>query len=184
MGKKKSAERISSSRQPARSTWPPLELGHRQNHPQGRAAVGNQIHHGDGVQLHGQHLHGDFPELLRLFLHLLLLKAVRLVDFQGGQPLQVLQEGVAQGGVLPPVFGEQLLGPPLHRHNGGGNQRHAEEQHQRRREVHKAEHAKQRQGRQHGVKELGQVRAEIRLQLVHAPPQPPAPPPRCSHRSW
>ena len=146
----------------------PLKLGHRQNHPQGRAAIGNQVHDGDGVQLHGQHLHGDFPELLRLLLHLLLLKAVRLVDFQSGQPLQVLQEGVAQGGVLPPVFGEQLLGPPLHRHNGGGNQRHAEEQHQRRREVHKAEHAKQRQGRQHGVKELGQVRAEIRLQLVHA----------------
>ena len=40
---------------------------------------------------------------------------VRLIDLQRRQALQIFQERVAQRGVLPPVLGEQLLGPGLHR---------------------------------------------------------------------
>ena len=147
---------------------PGPELAHRKDDAQRRPAVGHQIHDGDGVELHGQHLHGDLPKALGLLLHLLLLAAVGLVDLQGGQALQVLQERVPQGGVLAPVFGQELLGPPLYRHNGQGDQGHAEEQHHRRRETDRGQHGKQGQGRQHGVEELGQVRAEIGLQLVDA----------------
>ena len=113
-------------------------LGHRQNHAQGRSAVGDQIHDGHGIQLHGQHLHGDLSELFRLPVHLLIFVVVRLVDFQSGQSLEILQEGVAQGSILPPVFGQKFLGKGLHRRDSHRNQRHAEQKHRRRRQIHKA----------------------------------------------
>ena len=143
------------------------KLGSRQNRPQGRAAIGDEVHDGDGVELHGQHLHGDAPELLGLAVHLLLLVCVGLVDFQSGETLEVFQKAVTQGGVLAPVFGQQLFGPPLHRHNGGGDQGHADQQHQGRRQAHKGQHPEQGERGQHGVKELGQISAEIGFQLVH-----------------
>ena len=59
-------------------------LRHRHNHPQRRPAVGNQIHNRDGVELHGQHLHGDFAKLLGFHIHLFVFEFVRLVDFEGG----------------------------------------------------------------------------------------------------
>ncbi len=148
--------------------FPSPKLGHRHDDSQRRAAVGNQVHDGDGVQLHGQHFHGDFAEFLRFLVHFLILEAVRLVDFQGGQALEVLQKGIPQRRVLAPVSGQQFLRPGLDCRYGHGNQRDADQQHHGGGDVHKAEVPEQGQGRQHGVKELGQIRAEVGLQLIHA----------------
>jgi len=118
------------------------QLRGRQNDAQRRAAIGDDVHDADGVELHGQYLHGDFAELLGFHVHFFVFELVRLVDFESRQPLQVFQESVAQRRVLPPVFGEQLFCPGLHCGNGYGNQWHANEQHNSRRDIHKAEHRK------------------------------------------
>ena len=144
------------------------EAGQRHDHARRRAAVGHQIHDGDGVELHGEHLHGDAAELLGLLVHLLILKPVGPVDFEGGQPLQIFQKGIAQSGVLGPVAAEQLFGPGLHRRDGDGDEGYTNQQHQRRRHIHKAEHHEEGERRQQGVKELGQIGAKVGFQLVHA----------------
>ena len=95
------------------------------------AAVGHQVHQGDRVQLHGQHPHGDFAEALGFGVHLFVLPAVGLINFQGGQSLNVLQKAVAQRGVLAPVACQQLFGKLLHRHDGHGDQRHTAQQNDR-----------------------------------------------------
>ena len=82
----------------------PTILGHSQDDPQRRSPISHQVHDGDGVELHGQHLHGDLSKTLGLLVHLLLFEGVRLVDFQGRQPLEVLQKCVPQRGILPPVL--------------------------------------------------------------------------------
>ena len=147
---------------------PRRQTAHRQHHAGRRAAVGDQVHDGDGVELHGQHPHGDPAEGLGLGVHLLVLALVGLVDFQGGEALEIFEKGIPQGGVLAPVAAQQLFGPSLHRHDGRRDQRHTDQQHRRRGQVDGRQHRKQRQRRQHGVEELGQILAEIDLQLVHS----------------
>ena len=79
-------------------------LRRRHDNAKRRTAVGDEIHDRDGVELHGQHLHGNLSEFLRLPVHLLIFEAVRLIDLQRGQPLQIFKESVAQRRVLSPVF--------------------------------------------------------------------------------
>ena len=93
---------------------------------------------------------------------------VRLINFQGGQALQVFQKAVAQCGVLAPVAGQQLFGKGLHQRNGHRDQRHADQQHHRRRKADGGQHAEQGQRGQQAVKELGQIRAEVAFQLLGA----------------
>ena len=100
------------------------------------------VHHDDGVELHGEHLHGDGAEALRLLVHGLMTRGVSPVDLEGGEALEVLQEAVAQLGVLVPVLAQYVFGHLLHRHDGRGNQRHAEQQHGRRRHAHGRHHGK------------------------------------------
>ena len=76
---------------------------HRADDAKARTAVSHQVHQCHRVQLHGEHLHGDLAEALGLRIHLLVLPAVGLINFQGGQALNVLKEAVAKGGVLAPV---------------------------------------------------------------------------------
>ena len=147
---------------------PARVLRHGHDHAERRAAVGDQVHDRDRVELHRQHLHRDPAELLGLHVHLVVLEAVRLVDLQRRQPLQVLEEGVAQRGVLPPVLRKQLFRPGLHGGDRDRDQRHAHEQHDRGRHIDETEEREQRERRQHRVKELRQIRAEIRLELVDA----------------
>ena len=90
-----------------------------------------------------------------------------LIDLQRRQALKIFQKGVAQRGVLSPVLGKQLLGPGLHRGDGDGDQRHADQQHDRCRNVDEAKHGKQRQRREHRIEELRQVCTEIGFQLIH-----------------
>ena len=144
------------------------EPGHRQDHAQGRAAVGDEIHDGDGVELHSQHLHGDAAEMLGLFVHFPVLEFICLINFCSGQALQVFQEGIAQGGVLAPVFGQQLFGPPLDGRDGHGDQGHADQKHQCAGKIHEAQNGKQGQRRQHGVEKLGKILSKVGLQLVDA----------------
>ena len=80
------------------------QLNHGQGDAQSGAAVGHQVHDGDRVELHGEHLHGDAAEGLGLTVHLLVAGLVGLVDLQGGQTLEIFQKGVPQGGVLAPVL--------------------------------------------------------------------------------
>ena len=101
---------------------------HRTDDAKARTAIGHQVHQCHRVQLHGKHLHGDLAEALGLRIHLLVLPAVGLINFQGGQALNVLKEAVAKGGVFAPVVRQQLFGKLLHCHNGHGDQRHAAQQ--------------------------------------------------------
>ena len=144
------------------------ELGRCHNNPQRCAAIGNQIHNGDGVQLHGQNLHGNLTKLFCLPIHFIVLESVCLINFQGGKSLQIFKEGVAKGSILPPVFREQLLCPRLHCCNGNGDHGHADQQHNGRWNVHKAQHEKQGQWCQHGIEKLRQVGAKVGFQLIHA----------------
>ena len=138
-------------------------LGHREDHSQGSPAVSDEVHDGNGVELHGQHFHGDFSKLLGLPVHLFLLKPVGLIDLQRGQPLEVFQEGIPQRRVLPPVTGQQLFGPTLHRHNGHRNQRDADQQHHRCREADWGQHHKEGHRCQNGIEQLGKIGTKVGL---------------------
>ena len=132
------------------------------------ASQGHDVHHNDGVELHGEHLHGDGAEALRLLVHGLVARGVRLVDLEGGEALEVLEEAVAQLGVLVPVLAQDALCHLLHRHDGHGDERHAEQQHDRRGQAHGRHHRKQRHRRQHGIEELREVLAKVGLKLLAA----------------
>lgn len=133
-----------------------------------RAAVGDDIHDGDGVELHDEHAHGDAAELLGPLVHLALPQPVGPVDLEGREPLQVLEEGVAERRVARPVPGEQALRPGLDGGDGDGDERHADEQHRRGEGAHRREHREEREGRKQGVEELREVGAEVGLELVDA----------------
>ena len=139
-----------------------------EDHTQRCTAIGNDIHDRNGIELHGQDLHGDLTKLLRFLVHDVVAQAVRLIDLQRGQPLQILQKGIAELRVLPPVARQELFCPCLHRRNGDRDQRNAHQQHDRCRYIDKAQYGKERQRREHGVEKLRQIRAEIRLELIHA----------------
>ena len=161
--------RQQDNKQTARQIHVPRpQLGSRQNHPQSSASIGNDIHDGDGIELHGQHLHGYLAEMLALLVHFPVLHFVRLINLGGGQPLQIFQEGITQSGILPPIAVEQFLRPPLNHHNGHRNEGHAHQQYGGAGQIYKAQHRKQGQRGQHGIKELGQIRAEVSFQLLHA----------------
>ena len=140
----------------------------RENNAQRRTAVGDDVHDRDGVELHGQDLHGDLTKLLRFLVHDVVAQAVRLIDLQRGQPLQILQKGIAELCILPPIARQELFCPCLHRRNGDRDQRNAHEQRKCSRHIDKAQHGKERQRCEHGVEKLRQIRAEIRLELIHA----------------
>lgn len=72
-----------------------------EDHAQRRAAIGDDVHDRDGIELHGQDLHGDLTKLLRFLVHDVVAQAVRLIDFQRGQSLQILQKGIAELCILP-----------------------------------------------------------------------------------
>ena len=167
-GKKKVRRKQDDEQTPGQGDAARRILGGRHDNAQRRAAVGDQIHDRNGIELHGQHFHGDLAEIFRLFVHFLLFELVRLIDFQRGQPLQVFQKCVAHGRILAPVFGQKLLRPALHRHDSHRNQRHADQQHRGAGQIDKAENGKQRQRREHGAEKLRQIGPEVGLQLIDA----------------
>ena len=93
---------------------------------------------------------------------------VRLIDLQRGHALEVFQKAAAQRGVNVQILFHQALGDLLYHHDGHRDQRHADEQHKACLEVYKAQQAKQGQRGQEAVEELGQIAAEVGLQLLHA----------------
>ena len=119
-----------------------LKLDQRDRDAQRRAAKRDQVHDGDRIELHGQHLHRDPAELLRFLPHDFLPRLIRLIDLQRDQPLQVLQKMIAQRSILSPITREQLLGERLHSSDGHRDQRHANQEHQRRLPVQRACHGK------------------------------------------
>ena len=147
---------------------PARQLRHRHHHAQRRAAIGDNIHDGDGIELHRQHLHRDLPEILGGGVHLLMALFIRLIDLQRRQTLQILKERIAQRGILAPIAGEQFLCPRLHRRDGDRNQRHADKQHDRRAQADRRKRRKERHRREHRIKKLRQVCAEVSFQLIDA----------------
>ena len=113
------------------------ELRKSHDHPHCCPAVGDDIHHAGGVELHGQHLHGDPPEPLGFLVHLRRFHLIRTVDLQSSQSLEVFKEAVSQFRVYTPVFVQQPLRDLLHRHDGDRDQRHADQKHQARLPVYK-----------------------------------------------
>ena len=57
-------------------------LRRRQDNPERRAAVGDEIHDRDRVELHDENLHRDFMEFFRLFVHLGVFKFVCLINLE------------------------------------------------------------------------------------------------------
>ena len=102
-----------------------------------------QIQNRQDCKVNGQHLHGDLAEMLGLLIHFLVLEFICLVDFCGGQTLQILKESIAQRSVLSPVFAQQLLGLPLDHHDGHRDHRNTDQQHDGGREADKTQHRKQ-----------------------------------------
>ena len=107
-----------------------------------RAAVGDEVHDRDGVELHRKDLHRNLAELFGLDVHLIIFEGVGLIDFQGRQALQIFKKRVAERRVLPPVFREQLLRPGLNHSNRNGYHRHTYQKHNGRRYIHKAKYNK------------------------------------------
>ena len=140
----------------------------RHGHAGHGAAEGHDVHHDDGVELHGEYLHRDHAEVLGLLVHGLVARLVGLVDLEGREALEVLEEGVAQLGVLVPVLAEDALGDLLHEHDDHGDERHAHEQHHGRGQAKRRHHEEEGDGREHGVEELGQVLAKVGLELLAA----------------
>ena len=133
-----------------------------------RAAEGEQVHDGDGVQLHAQKAHGGAAEALGLVVHALVRPPVRLVDLEGGEALDVLEEPAAEIGVRAPVALHDALGDLLDGHDGRRDEGHAREQGHDRRQGQGRQAGEQGERGQHRVEELRQVRAEIALQLLDA----------------
>lgn len=144
------------------------KLFSRHGNAQRRAAVGDDVHNDDGVQLHRQDFHRHLAEMLGLAVHGRMAGFVCLVDFECGQPLKVFQKAVTQRGVLAPVFAQQFFGKFLHSHDGNRNQRHADHQNDRCPQADQGQRDKQCEGREHGVEKLRKVRAEVGLELFDA----------------
>ena len=135
---------------------------------QRRAAVGDDVHDDDRVELHRQHLHRHLAEVLGLTVHGRVAGLVGLINLERGQPLQVLQKAVAQRSVLAPVSAQQFFGELLHSYDGNGDQRHADHQDDRRAQADRGQCEKQRDRCDHGVEKLRQIRAEVGLELFDA----------------
>ena len=90
------------AKQPNRPICPAANCRAAHNDAQCRAAVGHQIHDGDGIQLHGEHFHGDAPEALGLLVHPPMAFLVRLINFQSGQALQIFQKTLSPNAVYWP----------------------------------------------------------------------------------
>ena len=153
---------------PKEGQAPGMKLPHRQDNPQCSTAISDKVHDNNGVQLHGEDFHGNFAEAFGLLVHLLMLVGIRLINFEGGKPLQVFQKRIAQGGILTPVFPQKLLGKTLHCHNGNGDQRDAEKQNNCTGQTDKAQDRKQGQRRKDCVAQLRQIRPKVHLQLINA----------------
>ena len=80
-GKKELRRQQNDEQRPRQAHLPGGKAAHCQGHACRGAAIGDEVHDGDGVQLHGEHLHGDTAELFRLLVHLGVLLGVRAVDF-------------------------------------------------------------------------------------------------------
>ena len=103
-------------------------------------------------------------------VHLPVAVFICTVYLQGGKALQVFQEVVAQRGILPPVFAQKALCKFLHCHDRERDKRHTHHQHHSRTHAYRAQRCKQCDRRQHTVKKLRQISAEIGFQLLGALP--------------
>ena len=144
------------------------KLADGDDHARRCSAIGDDIHHTGGIQLHHQHLHGDLPEPLRLLVHLPGPDAVTLVYLQRGQTLKIFQKAVPQFCVNSPIPFQKFPGYFLYRHDGYRYQRHTNQQHQTCLPVDKGKDYKQCHRRRQTVEQLGQIFPEIRFQLFHS----------------
>ena len=167
-GQEKIGRKQNDGKAPGKAGAPGCKFPCGHNNAQRGAAIRNDVHDDDRIQLHRQHLHGNAPKMLGIAVHLPVAVFIRAVYLQSGKALQVFQKVVAQRGVLPPVPAQKALCKFLHRHDGHRNERHAHHQNHGRAHAYRAQHRKQRNGRQHTVKKLGQIGAEIGLKLFRA----------------
>ena len=142
------------------------ELHHCRDDARSRAAEGEHVHHGDGVELHGEQAHRGSAEGLSLLVHLTMARLVGLIDLQGGQTLQVLKERAAKIGVGSPIPAHDALGDLLHRNDGDRDQRHANQQGDGGRQAKRRQESEHRKRCQHGIEQLRKILPEIAFQLL------------------
>ena len=105
----------------------------------------NHVHHGDGVELHGQDLHGNAPKMLSFIVHLLVLEIVSLVNLCCSKALQVLQKSIAKLRILAPILGQKLLCKLLDKNNGHGDKRNKYQQNNANYRTNKEQNKKKRE---------------------------------------
>ena len=133
------------------------------------AAAGEKVHDDDGIELHREHFHRDYSEMLRFLVHLLVFELVRLVDLESRHALQVFEEGAAELGVLAPIFCQDLLGDLLHHHDRPRDQRHEQQKDEARLPASgRRKEDEQGERRDERVEELRHILAKIALKLVYS----------------
>ena len=167
MGRKKSAESSAIMRKPCRATEP-VESS-RSATPMPAAAPPRAMTSMTMMEL--SCMRSTFIVMTRkrsASSFICLWRASSAWYLERGEALQVLQEAVTQRRVLVPVGSEQALRDSLYDHDHEGDERHEHEQDDRGRHADGRRDGKQRDRREQGIEELGQVLAKVGLELLGA----------------
>ena len=143
-----------------------LEQGYHDAHRS--TAEGEEVHDGNGVQLHTKKAHSGGAEAFGLFVHLQLLCLVCLEQLQRGKRADGLVERLPQVGIGIPVGAHHAARHFHDGNNGDGDKRHAHQQNHGRRHIDEQEQREQGKGRQHRIEQLRQVLAKVHFQLLCA----------------
>ena len=93
---------------------------------------------------------------------------IGLIDLQSGQTLQVLEKRAAKIGIGAPIPAHDALGDLLHRHDGDGDKRYANQQGHGGGQAQRGQEREHGKRGEHGVKQLRKVLPEIAFQLLAA----------------
>ena len=113
-------------------------FSHRNDHPQCRSEISNDIHNRDRIELHPQHFHCDLAETFRRRVHLKIFLRIRLINLERRQSLQIFEKSVTKTCILRPIIPQQTFRPGLHRSDRNRDQRHTHQKYQCRWYIHRA----------------------------------------------
>ena len=130
------------------------------------AAQGDNVHNDDGVELHREHFHRDDAEVLCLLVHRLVARPVSPIDLERRESFEILEEGIAELGVLVPIGRKDALCDLLHSHDRERDERHEDEQHDSGSKIHRGNHDKERDRCQNRIEDLRQILPEVGLELL------------------
>ena len=104
--------------------------------------------------------------MLCLLVHRLVARPVSPIDLERRESFEILEEGIAELGVLVPIGRKDALCDLLHSHDRERDERHEDEQHDSGSKVHRGNHDKERDRCQDRIEELRQILPEVGLELL------------------